>query len=357
MSDNQSVKLPTFDGKAKKFTMFWMRFKAYAAVKGFLPALQDGGEGYMPPDEATVLDPSDPDEKLMIEAKKRNAVAVASLTMAFTTQALMKHVNKACDEDWPSGLAHKIVKSLFNKYRPKDNISKVELRMMLNKVSMKPKDNPEKLFEQLAEIQNYDEKGSIDEEDLMAVVFTVAPKQYQSVLSAVQLEKKDKLTLEDLEEAMDQVWRQGSALKFKQREDDENSDEELALAAQDNKPKKKNYRFKGECNRCGKYGHKAKDCWTDPRNASKRPEGYRVPEVSTAATDGGEKISKELQLVNISWDEYAKAFAEEDDIDFEKERGNIARDIEGTEKILKMVTESKELEPSTVQPMSILQGS
>ena len=96
-----SVKLPLFDGKASKFTMFWMRFKAYGAVKGFLPALQDGGEADMPADETTTLDPADADEAKQIAAKKRNAVAVASLTMAFTTQALMKHVGKACDEDWP----------------------------------------------------------------------------------------------------------------------------------------------------------------------------------------------------------------------------------------------------------------
>ena len=159
MSESNSVKLPTFDGKAKNFTMFWMRFKAYGAVKGFLPALQDGGEDDMPVDEVTVLDLTDPDERKQNEAKKRNAVAVASLTMAFTTQALMKHVNKACDEDWPGGLAHKIVKSLFAKYRPKDNITKVELQMMLNKVSTKSSDEPNKLFEQLGDIQNYDTNG------------------------------------------------------------------------------------------------------------------------------------------------------------------------------------------------------
>ena len=73
---------------------------------------------------------------------------------------------------------------------------------MLNRVTMKANDEPEKLFEQLGEIQNYDSKGSIDEADLMAVVSTVAPSRYQSVLSAVQLEKQDKLELEHLEQAM-----------------------------------------------------------------------------------------------------------------------------------------------------------
>ena len=311
MSDNQSVKLPTFDGKPKNFTMFWMRFKAYGSVKGFLPALQVGGEATMPADEATALDPNDAEEAKQIAAKKRNAVAVASLTMAFTTQALMKHVNKACDDDWPSGLAHKIVKSLFAKYRPKDNITKVELRMMLNKVTMKANDEPDKLFEQLGEIQNYDTNGSVDEADLMAVVFTVAPAKYQSVLSSLQLEKKEELTIEDMEEAMDQVWRQSGAAKKSDKDDNE-----LALASQDQgkSGKKKNYRFKGNCNKCGKFGHKGVDCWMDPKNADKRPKGYKVPEVASATTDGTTTTtSRELQLMSIDWnDEF-----EEEYVDYE----------------------------------------
>ena len=144
--------------------------------------------------------------------------------MAFMTQTLMKHVTKACDDDWPGGLVHKIVKSLFVKYQPKDNITKVELRMMLNKVLMKSGEEPDKLFEQLREIQNYDMNGTVDEADLMAVVFTVAPAKYQSVLTSLQLEKKDKLTLEDLEEAMNQVWQQNSAIKSNSN-NDSNKDE------------------------------------------------------------------------------------------------------------------------------------
>ena len=255
----------------------------------------------MPIDEVTELDLTDPDERKQHEAKRRNAVAVASLTMAFTTQALMKHVNKACDEDWPGGLAHKIVKSLFAKYRPKDNITKVELRMMLNKVSMKSTDEPDKLFEQLGEIQNYDTNGNVDEADLMAVVFTVAPAKYQSVLSSLQLEKKDKLTLEDLEEAMDQVWRQNSAIKGNSNND--SNKDELNLATQDNGETKKSRRFKGKCNRCGKEGHMARNCWTDPKNADKCPNGYKVPEIAAASTG---KSSKELQLSNIAYEPTTK---------------------------------------------------
>ena len=240
-----------------------MHFKAYAAVKGFLTAIQDGGEAAMPADEATHLDEDDADDAVRLTAKKRNAMAVASLTMSFTNQALLRHVKKACDDDWPGGLAHKIVASLFAKYQPKDNITKVELQIMLSEVKMKATDEPNKLFEQLAEIENYDVSGSLDESDLMAVVFTKAPVRYQNVLSAVQLEKKDNLTLDDLEEAMTQVWRQSGAANTKSTE----KDNELSLASmsqgKSDDKKGKAGKFKGTCNLCGKVGHKKADCWLD----------------------------------------------------------------------------------------------
>ena len=113
METQLSVKLPTFDGKAKNILVFWMHFKAYASVKGFLPALQDGGETNLPVNEASMLDPNDPHEALQIAAWKRNSLAVALMTMAFMTQTLMMYVNKACNDDWPGGLAHEVVKNLF----------------------------------------------------------------------------------------------------------------------------------------------------------------------------------------------------------------------------------------------------
>ena len=178
--------------------------------------------------------------------------------------------------------------------------------MMLNKVTMKSNDDPKKLFEQLGEIENYNENGTLDNADLMAVLFTVAPAKYQSVLTTLQLEKKDKLALEDLEEAMIQVWRQNNAVKT----NTESNKDKLNLTTQDSgRTTRNSNRFKGKCNRCGKQGHMARNCWTDPKNADKRPSRYKVPEISAARTS---EKSKELQLANVAWGDYAEAFESDD---------------------------------------------
>ena len=51
-------------------------------------------------------------------AKRRNALAMANLTMAFTAEVLMGLVYKASDEKWPGGQAWKIVKGLRTRFAP-----------------------------------------------------------------------------------------------------------------------------------------------------------------------------------------------------------------------------------------------
>ena len=163
---------------------------------------------------------------------------------------------------------------------------------MLNHVTMKANEDPVKLFEQLSEIESmYNTNDmTVDEADLIAVVFMVAPEQYQSVIASVQLEKCDELTLYDLEDSMNQVWRQKNAASKKTAEDAS----EIALSAVSGKkcwncgetghitkncPKKGGGKGRGNnsnnnnsgktCSMCGKQGHEEKDCWSNPKNAGK----------------------------------------------------------------------------------------
>ncbi len=80
-------------------------------------------------------------------------------------------------KDWPAGLAHKVVVELFNKYyNPDDRIPRVELRAMLNGVSMKDAQDPSVPFEQISAIHNRYETAThqIDEEELVVASHSVS---------------------------------------------------------------------------------------------------------------------------------------------------------------------------------------
>ena len=175
----RKLEIPAFDGTDSKFSMWWTRFKAYAAVMGFLPAIKVGGESMMPVSEGKEIDETQEDGKKKAAAKKRNAIAVANLTMAFTTEATMCLVYETVSSEWPSGLAHKVVSELFKKYQPQDTMTKAELRQQLSRVTLKKN----KEFEQLAAIKkryNTSEK-QIDEKELIATILEKAPNEYQSL--------------------------------------------------------------------------------------------------------------------------------------------------------------------------------
>lgn len=200
----KSAKLPSFSGLRKDYQTWWVRFIAYATVWKFSAALVTGGETTMPSSDAAVLDEMTVTGKASTAAKQRNALAMANLTMAFETEGLLGIVYKSTSSRWPAGLAHEVVAQLQKKYSPDDRISRVELRTMLNAVSMKTTEDPSVLFEQVSAIRNrYDTAAhQIDEEELIAVIMGAAPKEFISVITSEQRARGNQMTLDDLEAVM-----------------------------------------------------------------------------------------------------------------------------------------------------------
>lgn len=342
MDAAKSMKLPLWNGKESTFQVWWTRLVAYALVYGFHKALVGTEKNLLPDKEDDVVPDSDAGKK-SDAARKRNAIAVANLTMAFTTDSTMSMVYKAQTDDWPSGKAHEIVEILMKKFKPADTMSRVEMRVALTKIKMKKDDDPEVLFEQLSAVQNrYNTKTEkIEEADLIAVVLASAPKEYQSVLTNIQMIKGDAaLTHEDLNHVMNRHWR---AMKKATEAEEEEKQSDIALAAfqgecfmckkkghkshecpdkkknQQNRNHYKNNnnnnnnsnsnnrnnnrnRFNGNCNNCGRKGHKFADCWKLEANASKRPANWNSNnnnsgtnnnkgnnEVANAAVESGAK--------------------------------------------------------------------
>jgi hypothetical protein len=234
----------------------------------FLAALKNGGEASMPSSDAVVINIANEQGKMVAKAKERNSLAMDNLTVAFETENLFGLIYKTMSTDWPGGLAHEVVVQLFNKYSPDDRISRVELRSMLNGVSMKNSEDPSVLFEQVSAIQNrYDtDVHHIDEEELIAVVMGAAPEKYLSVITCEQRVKGNLMSLYDLEVVMYQLWRQTKGSM------DQNTTE-ITLAA-----------FDGYCYQCKQKGHKADAC---PNHGSKKKDGSRAPNTTGRGGRGG----------------------------------------------------------------------
>ena len=173
-----------FDGMPKRFSLFWTKFKAFAGMKGFQKALKESAEVNLPTSKESEVEEGSNADK----ACNRNLDAMTYLMMAFTTESNMTMIMRAQTDDWPSGLAWKVVKELLEKYKPNDNMARVEARMMLNNVSMKSDDDPSVLFEQISQIQNCFGLAArtIEDGDLIATALAAAPSDYHSVLTTEQ---------------------------------------------------------------------------------------------------------------------------------------------------------------------------
>jgi hypothetical protein len=204
---NKSIKLPTFSGEPKEAQIWLMRFQAYAGVFGFTESIEETSDVHLLKSENAVIDETTDAGKKQLKAKRTNRTALANLTMAFTTEALMGMIYKARTTDWPNGLAWMVMKQIHTKYFPKDLVPKIEIRRALNCVSMKKEDDPALLFEQISAIENKFNTVNyqIPKEDRIATVLEKDPREYGTVLTVEQRSKGNNLTLEDLCDAMSQL--------------------------------------------------------------------------------------------------------------------------------------------------------
>jgi hypothetical protein len=146
---------------------------------------------------------------------------------------------------------------------------------------------------------------------MIAIVLGAMTSEYQSIVTAEQRRLGGNITLDDLEECMNQYWWQ---ILTKESADSNDENNELTLSAFSGKcyncgeeghrankcPKKKrnqNSQRSGKnskktnqkCYNCGKPRHLAYDCWEKEENSGKQPQGWKSSKNSErgmAAIDG-----------------------------------------------------------------------
>ena len=123
----RSVRLPAFSGEHKNFQVWWwMIFSAYAAIHGFAQSVRKTRDPDLPATEDASINVKTDDGKKQLKAKKLNVIAIANLTMSFTSEALIGMVYSEMIDEWPTGVASNVVWVQFKKYCPQDLVSKIE---------------------------------------------------------------------------------------------------------------------------------------------------------------------------------------------------------------------------------------
>ena len=98
-----SMKPPSFDGDHENFTMWTTKFQAYAALRGFLPALEAAHEARMPTSDSEVIDTTDANGKAKEKARNQNHWAVAGYALSFTKNQLVDMIYASSNDEFPGG--------------------------------------------------------------------------------------------------------------------------------------------------------------------------------------------------------------------------------------------------------------
>ena len=83
----------------------------------------------------------------MIVAGKKTSIERAHLKMAFVIEALLNKFNTMCTDEWPGGLAYKLVVLLKEEYQPKYRIAMVEMKQNVSAIKRIKYYKPENLSE------------------------------------------------------------------------------------------------------------------------------------------------------------------------------------------------------------------
>ena len=304
MADGTTMKLPKFDGKKDSFMLWQKKFKAYANMGSFGQAIKTTPDPDLPT-SATTLDASNTATgQIQIRAIKANDRAVAALTMALDDLTLMSYVNKSCTTDWPDGNAHLVMNALIKKFKPVDVMSRAEMKLDMASIEMKPYDDPSLVFSSLQNIE-MQYRQHLTVEDKLATILSVCPLSYKPILTSEVRNRGSNLTIDDLEEAMTFHFRSMQFGEGAKTTTSKSEDDELAMMATSSlfckycketthdikncgklaskNSRDKTQRFSGNCNWCGKTGHRADDCWSKPGNEHKKPEWVKRLEKNRSA--------------------------------------------------------------------------
>ena len=166
------------------FHTWWFCFQAFAMVWKFMEAIDRTPKTHLPSTASTTLSTNEATQRKQILAKRQNAIAFPNLTAALNSPSLIGMLMRAQMMAWPQGLASSIMNQLFQKYKPHDTFSMIDMNHLKQKIELPtPKSNPQTMFEQIALLENQF-KTTMTNSEKIGIVIDKLPSKYQGVLTS-----------------------------------------------------------------------------------------------------------------------------------------------------------------------------
>jgi len=257
----KNVRVINFDGSKKNWSVWEQKFLARSRRKGYKDIIIGKK---VAPDVNTTINESTAAGKELRMLENANILAYEDLILSIdgSTKSgkVAFNIVKMCkDKNYPEGNARDAWLKLSNKYVSKSSQTLVKLKNEFANCKLKKEnEDPDEWITKLEEIQARlfeDFNSIISEEDLMIHIMNNLPKYYETTVEILEKRvgvAKDPLTLDEL--------RNDLNLKFAKSNDEDSDAEDDAEKEQDHALVAGN--FKGRCRACGKYGHKARDCYS-----------------------------------------------------------------------------------------------
>ena len=146
----KSVKIPSFSGKPEEHQIWSLKMTAFCGILKCAECMKTSKHADLPEHEEEGKETNDdgtvrPDTQKEKDARAGNLMAMLQLTVAFDSEWLMGKTFASRSDKWPSGRAYVAMKSLADKFAPTDNLSRAELRVQLNKLTLKEGEDPANL--------------------------------------------------------------------------------------------------------------------------------------------------------------------------------------------------------------------
>jgi hypothetical protein len=186
-----------------------MKMSAHLMEKGLNACLDPNFETRLPDKESEPFDLTVEDNKNQKEAVDTNKQAMCQFIQAFLTMSLLSKVNqqKKADKLFLSGRVWKLWAELQGDFNPDDSIAETKLELVLRKLKLVNKKNPQKLLEEMALCKV---KYGVPVSNGMKVAqhICLGGNKYGTFITVTQMCKKIEKFMCTAKHIVDEMWKQ-----------------------------------------------------------------------------------------------------------------------------------------------------